>query len=125
MAKVALIRDGIVQEIVELQEGFTLKDSFHPDAGFVDCDDRIKVGQSFRNGKFGAPPPPPPIDEKAAWERIRSQRNDRLKASDWTQFPDAPAGAAEKWKAYRQALRDIPKTYTDLTQEIPWPEEPK
>lgn len=125
MAKAALIRDGVVQEVVEIPKGFALKDCFHPDTGFVDCPDDIKVGQSFKDGKFGAPPSAPKLDEKAAWARIRSQRDHRLQLSDWSQLPDAPKGAAEKWKSYRQALRDIPKNYKDLAKEIPWPEEPK
>jgi hypothetical protein len=55
---------------------------------------------------------------------IRSQRNDLLAASDWTQAADAPVDA-KVWAAYRQALRDLPANITDPTAEIKWPEPPK
>lgn len=66
------------------------------------------------------------IDEANAsetqWERIRSDRNARLAACDWTQLPDAPVGA-EAWAVYRQALRDI----TDQSNpfEVVWPAAPQ
>ena len=37
---------------------------------------------------------------------IRQQRNQLLKASDWTQVADAPVDK-QAWATYRQALRDI------------------
>lgn len=47
-------------------------------------------------------PPPPDIEPE-----MRRERDARLKASDWTQLPDAPVNK-EAWAAYRQALRDLP-----------------
>jgi hypothetical protein len=65
------------------------------------------------------------IDEAAAtdiqWERVRSDRNSRLAACDWTQLPDASADAAA-WATYRQALRDI-TTQADPFA-IVWPVKP-
>jgi hypothetical protein len=42
--------------------------------------------------------------------RVRSERDARLAACDWTQMPDAPLTTEAKaaWAAYRQALRDVP-----------------
>jgi len=66
------------------------------------------------------------IDEANAsetqWERVRSDRNARLAACDWTQLPDAPVDA-EAWAVYRQALRDI----TDQSNpfEVVWPAAPQ
>jgi hypothetical protein len=40
------------------------------------------------------------------WQVIRSQRNQMLKDSDWTQVADAPVDKSV-WATYRQALRDI------------------
>lgn len=56
---------------------------------------------------------------------IRSIRNQLLAACDWTQLPDAPLSRAEKarWKAYRQALRDVTDGVTDPAAII-WPERP-
>jgi len=52
------------------------------------------------------------------WQVIRTQRNQMLKDSDWTQVADAPVDKAV-WAIYRQALRDIP-TQADPFQ-INWP----
>ena len=56
---------------------------------------------------------------------VRSDRNARLAGSDWTQIGDASLGAhtVEKWQAYRQALKDIPQTYSRVS-EVVWPESP-
>lgn len=62
------------------------------------------------------------IDEK--WSEIRSNRDNLLKSSDWTQLPDVAlsAEAQRDWAVYRQKLRDI----TEQTDpfEIWFPEEP-
>ena len=58
-------------------------------------------------------------------ERMRAARRLLLDACDWTQIADSQLDEATRvqWKVYRQALRDIPKTQTDLTA-IVWPTEP-
>ena len=50
-------------------------------------------------------------------QKIRSARTSRLKASDWTQVPDASLTDAKKleWRTYRQALRDLPAQYQNET----------
>ena len=57
--------------------------------------------------------------------RVRSQRNTMLWASDWTQIGDAALGdhTAEEWATYRQELRDLPATYSRVS-EVVWPEDP-
>jgi hypothetical protein len=45
-------------------------------------------------------------------ERLRLQRDELLKASDWTQLTDAPIDKAA-WATYRQALRDLPSSNSD------------
>jgi hypothetical protein len=66
------------------------------------------------------------IDEAAAteiqWERVRSDRNSRLAACDWTQLPDAPVDAAA-WVTYRQQLRDITEQSDPLG--VVWPTAPQ
>ena len=60
---------------------------------------------------------------------IRIERVKLLSISDWTQFPDSPLSNAKKaeWTTYRQALRDIPETYSDATSldDIIWPTKPE
>lgn len=46
------------------------------------------------------------VNAKAA--QMRSQRNDLLVSSDWTQVADAQVDK-EAWATYRQALRDLPQ----------------
>jgi len=56
---------------------------------------------------------------------VRSQRNGMLSAADWTQLGDASLGdhTAAEWATYRTALRDVPQTYSRVS-EVVWPEDP-
>jgi hypothetical protein len=56
------------------------------------------------------------------WEQIKLWRNSELKATDWTQLPDAPTDK-EAWVEYRQALRDLP-AQGGLAQEAVFPNKP-
>jgi len=58
------------------------------------------------------------------WDALRAERNLRLTNSDWTQLSDIPSTInKEDWAAYRQALRDITHTTTDINNII-WPDTP-
>lgn len=58
-------------------------------------------------------------------EEARTQRDKLLAETDWTQVLDAPIDAAtrEAYRAYRQALRDIPQQEA-FPDTITWPELP-
>lgn len=65
-----------------------------------------------------------------AWTALRTERNARLAACDWTQLQDShlPAEKKSAWADYRQALRDLPDTVTitspaDLVS-VEWPTSP-
>lgn len=66
----------------------------------------------------------------AAWRDLRSQRNARLAATDYTQMPDSPLSSDKKaqWAEYRQALRDLPDVVQIAVPEdfvsVPWPQAP-
>lgn len=60
-------------------------------------------------------------NDRAAAE-IRTERDAKLKESDWTQLVDAPVDKAA-WAIYRQALRDIPQQ-DGFPHNITWPAEP-
>jgi hypothetical protein len=62
-----------------------------------------------------------PADE-AAWNALRAERNRRLADTDWTVLGDSPTPTAA-WKAYRQALRDLPVNTTDPFNPV-WPTPP-
>ena len=55
-------------------------------------------------------------------EEVRQQRNTLLSETDWTQLNDAPLTdeEKEKYRIYRQALRDIPQQES-FPEDINWP----
>jgi len=59
---------------------------------------------------------------------IRDKRHNKLKATDWAVGSDSPLSDSKKaeWQAYRQALRDMPNTYSSETNidNVVWPTEP-
>ena len=56
-------------------------------------------------------------------DELRFERNLLLQQSDWTQNRDVTLSDDADWKTYRQALRDITKTYKTL-DTVKWPTEP-
>ena len=60
------------------------------------------------------------------WAGVRSQRNQLLSASDWTDVASAPtrlgAEVYGQWQTYRQALRDVTKQSDPYN--IVWPSPP-
>ena len=59
------------------------------------------------------------------FSRTRTQRNAMLRDTDWTQIADAALGdhTVEEWATYRQELRDLPATFTKVS-EVVWPDDP-
>ena len=57
-------------------------------------------------------------------DELRPIRNELLAQSDWTQNRDVTLSNDADWKTYRQALRDITKTYKSL-EDVKWPEKPE
>ena len=66
----------------------------------------------------------PYIEPAPTWEQIKAQRDRLLIQSDWTTLSDAtPKPNKEAWLTYRQALRDITKTYSS-PESVVWPTDP-
>ena len=61
--------------------------------------------------------------DAAQAKSVRSDRNSKLSASDWTQVADAPVDKAA-WATYRQALRDI-SGQAGFPWTITWPTQPE
>ena len=61
-----------------------------------------------------------------AW--MRQRRNLLLTECDWTVGADSPLSDSKKteWQTYRQALRDLPSTYPNVTDKdsVIWPSKP-
>ena len=62
-------------------------------------------------------PPPPTV------EQILIERNARLMLTDWSQAADVPQKIQERWRPYRQALRDLPEQ-DGFPHDVQWPEKP-
>lgn len=78
-------------------------------------------------GDFGTiaeyvPPPQPTTEQLAAI--VRSQRDNLLLQSDWTQLPDVPQATRDTWASYRQALRDI-TSQSGFPTDVIWPTQPQ
>ncbi len=72
-------------------------------------------------------PPGPPVPTQAELDEfelngLRGERNGLLSQSDWMANSDSPA-MTDAWKTYRQALRDITKTYKSQ-RDVIWPTKP-
>ena len=61
-------------------------------------------------------------DYKLGW--LRHERNLKLAETDWTQNRDVTLTNDAAWQTYRQALRDITDTYSDLDSVV-WPTKPE
>jgi hypothetical protein len=55
-------------------------------------------------------------------EEVRTERNQKLTDSDWTQLADAPVDKTA-WATYRQALRSIP-IQSGFPFSVVWPDVP-
>lgn len=99
---------------------------FYPEyAGqFVEAPDEVNHGWSFDGEKFS----PPPIDPNEIWYSVRLQRDRLLSESDTYVLPDRWAAMTpekqQEWTTYRQALRDLPQTYSD-PNDVVWPTKPE
>jgi hypothetical protein len=51
---------------------------------------------------------------------VRSQRNQLLAESDWTQGKDIPNAVSEPWAVYRQLLRDV-TNQQGFPYQVTWP----
>tara|TARA_A100001515_G_scaffold73562_1_gene58454 strand:- start:125 stop:442 length:318 start_codon:yes stop_codon:yes gene_type:complete len=60
--------------------------------------------------------------DDSTWENIRTKRDYLLRSTDWTVTPGCSVDQSQ-WSAYRQNLRDIPQTYTVIT-DVKWPTQP-
>jgi len=54
---------------------------------------------------------------------LRKERDRLLAETDWSQGADVPTELKNKYTTYRQALRDITKTY-DSYLTVKWPDKP-
>lgn len=69
-----------------------------------------------------------PENPETTSQRIRNTRNSLLIDCDWTVAIDSPLSDSKKaeWTTYRQALRDLPSSYSDSDNydDVVYPTEP-
>ena len=62
-------------------------------------------------------------------EGVRIERDGLIRATDWTQMPDAPLTEQQRtaWAIYRQSLRDVPQNNANVASldEVQWPSKPE
>ena len=101
---------GIADNVIIIDDVLTARPSkWHTyDDGLVDGSDAEKTADVLRE--------------------VRNLRDFYLTSSDWTQMSDSPLSTAKKteWATYRQALRDMPASNSDVTDEseVVWPNKP-
>lgn len=117
MAKKLVIKDSIVENIIEASDEFSIDG-----CKVVDYQDGANIGYDW-DGEKVIIPEPTPVSE----EEVRFQRNDLLAASDWTQANDSPLSTEVKtsWATYRTALRDLPShSNWPSLEDSDWPTKP-
>ena len=102
MAKIAIIKNGIVSNIIEGSQAFANSIS---DTTVIITDEEITRGYSYDGTNFAAPVKTTEELEAEA----RQWRNSELQITDFiVPLTDYPNHAA--WLTYRQQLRDWPST---------------
>lgn len=123
--------NGFIDEYCTGPKGST------PPKGFVKADKEPEVGRSYLdNGTVIMMPEQPSsnhvadrvnkqwvLDEQLLANEVRVTRNRLISDTDWTQLPDVSLATRDKWKAYRQALRDI-TTQPGYPKNVKWPLKP-
>lgn len=81
----------------------------------------VTEGMPLSTGETMVAEIPPQLLQKIKADQMKAERSQRLRATDWTQMPDAPLTALEKaaYQTYRQALRDLPSLAG--FPDVPWP----
>jgi hypothetical protein len=84
----------------------------------------INKESDIRSGETLSSDIPQSLLQSILAEQVKAERSERLRATDWTQMPDAPLSAAQKSSLalYRQQLRDLPSV--PGFPNVPWPEFP-
>jgi hypothetical protein len=115
MPKYAKIENGIVTNIILAEADFAAAQ------GLIETTDDAEIGGTYADGAFARKV----VVRTFTEEKIRDERNARLRLSDWTQVSDAPLTDAERsaWATYRQELRDV-TAQEGFPNAVIWPVAP-
>ena len=114
--------NNVVQKVLNGDHRFPV----HSDLKWIRCNSEVEPGWSFYADTNAFSKPVPQSDPMQV---MRNQRNSKLSRSDWRMQSDYPYDDQEKWKTYRQALRDMtnqtPRWNDDgILVGIEWPTDP-
>ena len=109
-------------KVVDVQE---TEFEVHSSMTWVDCDETVVIGSSYTDGTFSAPEVVTFTAEENL-ERLRERRNAKLAETDWeiVMHKEKGTNIPTALKTYRQSLRDITDTYSDLDSVV-WPTKPE
>ena len=93
-------------------------------AEYQDLMNSQMYGKEIVPNSEGYPVSVVPPDPVPTWDTVRAKRNVLLTESDWTDLPNTPLSNKQEWLDYRQALRDIPSTFTN-PEDVVWPTKPE
>lgn len=99
-------------ESPEGYENLTKPAEFEP----RDIYDEFNITYDFATGKFNIPIHTwaTDMDTSVTWEDVRKVRDQLLKDSDMAISEDMPESIKNKWKAYRQLLRNAPNALSQF-----------
>jgi hypothetical protein len=105
---------------VKIENNIVVQKQPYNEEGFIEVGDDVHCGMLYSKGKFVLPP------RIITWDEKRGARNALLAQSDWTVLEDSPLSddQKEKWKKYRQELRDITKKFKK-PDDVVFPKEPE
>jgi Phage tail assembly chaperone protein len=90
-------------------------------------DDSVEHGASLYadlvSAKYGPVAAYTPPGAAVLASSVRAERGRRLAATDWSQLTDQSEVTRLKYRAYRQALRDV-TAQTGFPQQVDWPTAP-
>lgn len=126
MKTYARIDNGVVAELIETEGDIAAM--FHPSIVWIDVTDaepQPAVGWTYDGEAFAEPAAPPEPTAEQLAESARLQRDNMLRACDWTVLTDVPMDDTMRsaWSNYRQALRDVP-AQAGFPTTITWPTAP-
>ena len=81
----------------------------------------VAVGHSYVSSNNTFIDLTPAITDNDKWNYCRMVRNQKIAESDWMANSDVTM--TDAWKTYRQALRDLPASTSDV-DDINWPTPP-
>ena len=111
MAKKLVIKNGVVDNIIEADDGFTIEG-----CELVAYQEGADIGYAWDGTNVVIPAPAAPTAEQ-----IRMQRDALLAETDWRFRSDLTP--SQEWIDYCQALRDIP-AQEGFPTNVTWPIKP-